>query len=74
MGGGKIGSLPATIPEPQLLQSGLGVPGQAALGPLLFFLPFFMQHSYFCLPQTVFPGLAQKSPSVTFPGEEMGIV
>lgn len=48
-GDGKIRSLPATIPEPQLLQAGLGVPGQAALGPLFFFLPFFMQHSYFCL-------------------------
>lgn len=73
MGDGKIRSLPATIPEPQLLQAGLGVPGQTALGPL-FFLSSLFHATLLFLPQTAFPGLAQKSPSATFPGEEMGIV
>lgn len=40
--------------------------------PFLPSLPFFLHHSYFRL--KLFPGLAQKSPAATFPGEEVGIV
>lgn len=66
---GAVGLYPHP-PRAPATPGGLGILGQAGLGP---FLPFFLHHSCFRL-KLHSQGLLKSPQAATFPGEEIGSV